>query len=78
MSGIDGILGIDISKVTFDVALLIGEKRRKSKKFSNTLEGFEKLVEWLNRQRVERVHACMEATNIYGHALATYLHQKRY
>ena len=76
MSKFDGILGIDISKATFDVALLIGEKRRKSKKFSNTLEGFEKLVEWLNRQGVENVHACMEATNIYGHALATYLHQK--
>ena len=76
MSKIDGVLGIDISKATFDVALLIGEKRRKSKKFSNTLDGFEKLTEWLNRQRVERVHACLEATNIYGHPLATYLHQK--
>ncbi|MCG8367443.1 MAG: IS110 family transposase, partial [Pseudanabaenales cyanobacterium] len=60
MNEIDGILGIDISKSTFDVALLIGEKRRKSKKFSNTLEGFEKLVEWLNRQGVESIHACME------------------
>ena len=76
MNEIDGILGIDISKITFDVALLTGEKRRKSKKFSNTLEGFEKLVEWLNRQGVERVHACMEVTNTYGHALAVYLHQK--
>ena len=76
MSKFDGILGIDISKATFDVAILIGEKRRKSKKFSNTLEGFEKLTEWLNRQSVERVHVCMEATNIYGHALAVYLHQK--
>ena len=26
MSKFDGILGIDISKATFDVALLIGEK----------------------------------------------------
>ena len=76
MSKFDGILGIDISKATFDVALLIGEKRRKSKKVSNTLDGFEKLTEWLNRQRVERVHACLEATNIYGHPLATYLYQK--
>ena len=76
MNKIDGVLGIDISKATFDVAILIGEKRRRSKKFSNTLEGFDKLVEWLNRQGVERVHACLEATNIYGHALATYLHQK--
>lgn len=72
----DGILGIDISKATFDVALIIGEKRHKSKKFSNNLEGFEDLDRWLNQQGVESVHACMEATNIYGNALATYLHQK--
>ena len=76
MSKFNNVLGVDISKATFDMALLIGEKRRKSKKFSNTLEGFKKLVEWLNRQGVEKVHACMEATNPYGHALAAYLHQK--
>ena len=30
----------------------------------------------LKAQPVERVPGCLEATNIYGHALASYLHQQ--
>jgi len=69
-------VGIDISKATFDVALLSGGKRAKRAKFDNTPSGFEQLSQWLNTQEVAPVHACLEATNIYGHALATYLHQQ--
>lgn len=66
-------LGIDISKASFDVALLKDEKRSKTAKFDNTSAGFEQLSQWLVAQGVEQVHACLEATNIYGHGLATYL-----
>lgn len=67
-------LGIDISKATFDVALLNEGHRAKRAKFENTLSGFEALSQWLKTQGVPSVHACLEATNIYGHALATYLY----
>jgi transposase len=69
-------LGIDISKATFDVALLSGGKRAKRAQFDNTLSGFEQLSQWLKTHAVSPVHACLEATNIYGHALATYLHHQ--
>lgn len=69
-------LGVDISKASFDVALLRESQRAKRAKFENTAAGFEELREWLQTQGVEQVHACLEATNIYGHPLARYLHQQ--
>jgi transposase len=70
---LDNILGIDIAKSKFDVALLVCEKI-KHKIFPNTDKGFQALTAWLNRQKVKQVHACMEPTNIYAEALATYLY----
>lgn len=67
-------LGIDISKLNFDAALLetsTGKPRHKA--FSNTPGGFQRLQEWLGEQTV---HACLEATNTYGDALARFLHEK--
>ncbi len=67
------ILGIDISKETFDVALLINNKV-KNKKFNNNLQGFYGVSEWLKTKQVYTAHACMEATNTYGLKLAEYLY----
>lgn len=73
-------LGIDISKATFDVALLSGGKRNgkssKHAKFDNTPSGFEQFGQWLQENALGPIHACLEATNIYGHGLATYLHEQ--
>jgi transposase len=69
-------LGIDISKGSFDVALLKERNRVKRTKFDNTAAGFAQLSEWLESQDSEQVHACMEATNTYGHALARYLYHQ--
>jgi transposase len=69
-------LGIDISKGSFDVALLKERNRVKRAKFDNTAAGFAQLSEWLESQDSEPVHACMEATNTYGHALARYLYHQ--
>lgn len=69
-------LGIDISKTNFHVALLKSAKRSKYEHFSNDAEGFKQLSQWLETQGVRGVHACLEATSIYGHALALYLHQQ--
>lgn len=66
------VLGIDISKAKFDVALLLDNKV-KTKQFNNKTKGFAELIEWLNKKSVHNVHFCMEATGIYSEALAIYL-----
>ena len=58
------ILGIDISKRRFDVALLLGERTRQAV-FLNTEAGFKELLAWLAKHRSSPdapLHACMEAT----------------
>jgi transposase len=67
------IIGINISKLKFDLCLLRDNGKLKHKVFPNTAAGFLQLSAWLEKQKVERVHACMEATGTYGEALATYL-----
>ena len=67
------VLGIDISKKKFNVALMLENGKTKPKVFSNDLQGFEELQTWLTRQKVSAVHACMEATSIYGDELAEFL-----
>ncbi len=67
------VLGIDISKAKFDVALIQGNTKIKSKIFANNPEGFAELKEWLNIQNVTNLHSCMEATSTYGNALARFL-----
>ena len=59
------ILGIDISKKKFDVALLINNKMQ-TKKFDNSSKGFDVLNQWLKIKEVDTAHACMEATGGYG------------
>lgn len=66
------ILGIDVAKNKFDVALFRNGKY-KTRSFENKSFGFEALAVWLNRHDVMSVHACMEATGTYGEALARFL-----
>jgi transposase len=68
------ILGIDISKQKFEVALLV-EGKIKNKSFQNTTEGFQALALWLKKQKVHQVNACLEATGNYGENLALFLHE---
>jgi transposase len=72
MSG--SILGVDISKQKFEVALLV-EGKIKNKSFLNTPEGFETLALWLKKLGVQLVFACLEATGNYGEDLALFLHE---
>jgi len=71
MSG--SILGVDIAKKKFDVALLINGKL-KHKVFTNDEEGFEELELWLKKQGANHVHVCLEASSTYGDELAAYMH----
>lgn len=71
------VLGIDLSKRKFDVALL-QESQWHSATFSNDLAGFKKLQQWLKQRRVKELWACMEATGRYGEELALWLHARGY
>jgi transposase len=66
-------LGIDISKLKYDVALL-KDTKLKHKKFPNNPKGFVALFEWLVHHEAVSAHACMEATGIYSEALSEFLH----
>ena len=68
-------LGIDIAKVKFNACLLQLNGKLKHKVFANSVAGFAELHEWLEKQQVQQVHACLEATGTYGEALSLYLHQ---
>ena len=67
------ILGIDVAKKTFRVALHRNSKVRH-KQFSNTPEGFAELAQWLEKQGAPHVHACLEATGSYSTALSNFLY----
>src|SRR5919206_3297320 len=68
------VLGIDLAKLTFDATLLTDGGEQHYQSFSNTPEGFTQLQIWLSGHGVTQLHACMEATNIYWEALATWLY----
>jgi len=69
------ILGIDIAKTTFHVALMLPNGKLRHKQFANTAAGFTALSHWLSAHKINQVHGCLEATGTYGDALAEYLYQ---
>lgn len=72
------VLGIDLAKLTFDATLLTSDGAVHYHAFANTPEGFDELQAWLVLHSVKTLHACMEATNIYWQALASWLHAHGY
>ena len=69
------ILGIDIAKRKFDVALMVNNTV-KHKVFQNNAPGFSNLRAWLAAKNITQVHACLEATGIYGDKLAAFLYKQ--
>jgi transposase len=69
----NGILGIDLAKQSFESQVIKANGQRSQGHFENNLSGYEQLQQWLVKEEVTEVHACMEATNIYWEALAEYL-----
>jgi transposase len=67
------VLGIDVSKASLDVVLLL-EAKKSHAVFSNDQKGFKQLDRWLKSQQAGEAHACLEATGQYGDAIAEYLH----
>jgi transposase len=69
----NSVLGIDVSKHKLDVALLMND-RYSYATFDNLRTGFRKLTQWLKGQQSGQVHACLEATGMYGEAVAEFLY----
>jgi transposase len=69
------IVGIDISKATFDAAIF-RDGKMPCKQFSNCLKGFEQLQMWLAKNHIEKTSVCMEATGFYGENLAEFLYSQ--
>ena len=66
------VLGIDVAKLKLDVALVSAEKTR-TRKFDNSPHGFQLLQTWLSSLQITQVHACLEATGVYGEAVTRFL-----
>lgn len=72
------ILSIDVSKLKFNVCLIRPDGKLRHRVFANTQAGFTQLSEWLTKNQVTQVHACLEATGTYSEALATYLNDSNH
>jgi transposase len=69
-------LGIDIAARSFFAALRYDDQRFVKREFDNTNTGFRKLQAWLKQHFTGKVRAALESTNVYGDALAQFLHDK--
>ena len=69
------VIGIDVSKATFDACLLTPDGKAREKAFPNTPGGHAAVLAWADRHAGGApVHVGMEATGGYEDALATHLH----
>ena len=73
----EGIIGIDISKATFDVVLRT-KRGDKHEVFANDPKGFAAMVAWVKQQPEKVVHICSEATGTYWEGLAEHLYKQDY
>jgi transposase len=77
-------VGIDMAKAKFDAVIwhseTAGKKSKKTnhKVFDNTQPGFTALQHWLASHPAKDIHLCMEATNMYGFALAYFMVARGY
>lgn len=69
------ILGLDISKATFDVYFITPEGKPVSLVLANELKGFKKLLKLLSAY--SPVKLVMEASGPYYYALACFLHEQQ-
>lgn len=73
-------LGIDISKASFNAAMLALDEpdRCREKSFANTTAGHHELLCWIEKQAtLQSLHVCMEATGPYGDELAIFLNHSK-
>lgn len=68
------ILGIDVGKHEMH-AVLLQDDRSTSRSVANSAAGFKQLQTWLRNRKVDKVHACLEATGGWSEDLAVALHE---
>jgi transposase len=71
-------IGIDISKLYFDVALLKGDApgNNMHQQFTQSQSGYKKMIQWLKQQDVlvnSETLFCMEYTGLYNSGLVSFL-----
>jgi len=75
------IIGIDVSKLTLDVAHFTSEGRVKSNhvKIDNNVTGYNVMLNWFKEMKFKRkeVLICMEHTGIYTDQLTKFLEKKK-
>ncbi len=67
-------VGIDVSKLTLDIAVRLANKLRKQH-VANSPQGFVQLSTWLSKLGVSQAHICVEATGTYSDAIALWGHE---
>jgi len=72
------VVGIDVSKAKLDVCLLREDGTEQYHQVANSAAGHQQLHRWLRQQTGQAVPVCLEATGIYGDAVACFLHQQGY
>ena len=70
------LLGIDVSKLTFDACLLLEDGGKASIELPNDPDGFARLDTWLTQHGAARTLAGLEATGPYGVPLLWHLHSR--
>ena len=74
-------IGIDVSKLTLDVAITVDSKKILSiKKVNNNLSGFKALEDWVrkhsSKQNSSAIHFCLECTGVYSQDLVEFLQER--
>ena len=69
------LLGIDVSKRTLDACILEAPKTYRSITVANSPAGLAKLQKWLLPQELDGMTVCLESTNVYSAAAATFFYE---
>ena len=77
-------VGIDVSKASLEIALIGSEEDAPaSQTVSNTKDGFDELLSWIETQAdvrleesPEQIHVCLEASGDYQRPAARFLHKR--
>lgn len=67
------VIGLDVSKDTIDATLITTKGSKDYIKISNSIDGFENLINWIKTKRIRKIAISMEATGIYYEKAAEYL-----
>jgi len=71
-------IGIDVSKAELAVCVLDAAKGMDNASFGNDRKGFRSLSNYLQKRVARGSAVCLEATGMYGEAVAAYLHARGY